>query len=419
MSRWFGRRVLKKAVAGDLDLSRVPFAPDSFLMPFRREGLDPVPALGRRRDREPVSRLLRFGGFNVWLVSGHAEVRAVLADRTSYSNDIRRLIPSHGSSAAHSVGGLGLTDPPDHTRLRALLTPEFTLRRLARLQPRITRIVDDQLDAVAAQGPVVDLVSEFAFPVPFLVICELLGIDTEDRDAFRRLGATRFDLSRGGIGLFDAASTSRQFLLDVVARQRAEPGDGLIGAILREHGDEISDLDLAGLADGVFLGGYETTASLLSLGTLTLVQHPEAMQLVRQDADAVPAVVEELLRYLSVVQTGFPRFARHDLQLSDKRITAGDAVICSLSGANRDGAFAIDPDDFDPRRRADTHLAFGHGFHRCVGAELARMELRTAFPAIARRFPDLALAVDPDELAFRQQSVVFGVDSLPVRLAAT
>ncbi|WP_426560579.1 cytochrome P450 [Angustibacter sp. McL0619] len=416
VSRWLGRRVLKKAVAGDLDLSRVPFAPESFLLPFRRDGVDPVPALGRRRERDRVSRLLRFGGFNVWLVTGHTEVRAVLADRTSYSNDIRRLVPSHGTTAAHSVGGLGLTDPPDHTRLRALLTPEFTLRRLARLQPRITQIVDDQLDVLEAKGPVVDLVPDFAFPIPFLVICELLGVEPEDREAFRHLGATRFDLTGGGIGLFGAASTSRAFLLDVVARQRAEPGTGLIGAILREHGDEIDDLDLAGLADGVFLGGYETTASLLSLGALTLIQHPEAIQLIREDDDAVVAVVEELLRYLSVVQTGFPRFARHDLQLFDKRITAGDALICSLSGANRDARFAAEPDDFDPRRRADSHLAFGHGFHRCVGAELARMELRTAFRAIARRLPDLALAVDPDELKFRQQSVVFGVDSLPVRL---
>ncbi|GAA4361275.1 cytochrome P450 [Angustibacter luteus] len=408
--------MLKRVAAGGLDLSRVPFAPDSFLLPFRRDGLDPVAELGRRREREPVSRLLRFAGFNVWLVSGHAEVRAVLADRSSYSNDIRRLVPSHGTTAAHSVGGLGLTDPPDHTRLRGLLTPEFTMRRLARLQPGITRIVDEQLDALQAKGPVVDLVADFAFPIPFLVICELLGVAPEDREAFRQLGASRFDLTRGGIGLFDAASTSRSFLLDVVARQRAEPGDGLIGAILREHGDEIDDLDLAGLADGVFLGGYETTASMLSLGTLTLIQHPDVLELIRQDDDAVAGVVEELLRHLSVVQTGFPRFARHDLQLFGQRIAAGDAVLCSLSGANRDPRFAADPDSVDPDRRADSHVAFGHGFHRCVGAELARMELRTAFRAIATRYPELALAVHPDELTFREQSVVFGVETLPVRL---
>jgi cytochrome P450 len=416
VSRWLGKRVLKRAAAGKLDLSRVPFAPDSFLLPFRRAGLDPVPELGLRREREPVSRLLRFGGFNVWLVSGHREVRAVLADGASFSNDIRRLVPSDGTSAAHTVGGLGLTDPPDHTRLRGLLTPEFTLRRLARLQPRITEIVQHQLDVLEANGPVVDLVPDFAFPIPFLVICELLGIEAADREAVRRLGATRFDLSRGGIGLFDAASSSRSFLLDVVARQRVEPGDGLIGAILREHGDEIDDLDLAGLADGVFLGGYETTASVISLGTLTLIQHPEAMELIRQDDEAVAPVVEELLRYLSVVQTGFPRFARRDLQLHGVRIAAGDAVICSLSGANRDGALASDPDEFDPHRRPESHVAFGHGLHRCVGAELARMELRSAFRAIARRVPELSLAVDPDELTFRQQSVVFGLDSLPVRL---
>ncbi len=416
VGRWVGRRLISRAVDGEIDLSRVPVVPRSFRLPFQREGLDPVAALDRRRSREPVTRLMRFGGLNVWLVTGYTQARAVLADTTSYSNDIRRLVASEGSSAAHSIGGLGLTDPPTHTRLRGLLTPEFTMRRLSRLRPRIEQIVDDRLAALAAGGPVVDLVQEFAFPVPFLTICELLGVDPEDRDRFRELGAARFDLSTGGVGLFGAASRSREFLFEVVARQRAEPGEGLIGTIIRERGEEIDDLDLAGLADGVFLGGYETTASMLALGALALVQDADAMALAAGDDRCLDLVVEEMLRYLSVVQTSFPRFARHDLDLFGKKVSAGDAVLISLVGANRDPGLTPDPARFDPDRRADSHLAFGHGFHRCVGAELARMELRAAFRGIARRFPDLALAVHPDDLSFRRMSVVYGVESLPVRV---
>jgi cytochrome P450 len=417
VTRWVGRRLLAKSVSGGaLDLSRLSVVPQSFMLPFQREGLDPAADLGRRRDDAPVSRLTRLFGMNIWLVTGYAEARAVLADTTGYSNDIRPLIASEGSSAAHTVGGLGFTDPPDHTRLRALLTPEFTKRRLARLQPRITEIVEHQLDVVAAAGPVPDLVPTFAFPVPFLVICELLGVPVEDRDRFRQMGAARFDLSKGGVGLFGAASQSREFLFEVVAKQRANPGDGLIGAIIAEHGDQIDDVELGGLADGVFLGGYETSASMLALGTLVLTQHPEALALIRQDGDAVDGVVEELLRYLTVVQTAFPRFARDDHDLFGQRVSRGDVVICSLSGANRDDALAAGAETFDPRRPAGSHLAFGHGFHRCVGSELARMELRTAFSALARRFPDVALARDPSELSFRKLSVVYGVESLPVVL---
>jgi cytochrome P450 len=400
---------------GALDLSRVPVVPRSFKMPFQRNGVEPVPALDRRRDREPVARLMRFAGMDVWLVTGHQQVRAVLADTTRFSNDIRRLVASHGSSDAHTIGGLGMTDAPDHSRLRGLLTPEFTMRRLARLQPLITEIVDARLDALEAAGPTVDLVSGFAFPVPFLVICELLGVRPEDRDRFRELGAARFDFSNGGVGLFGAASTSREFLFEVVAQQRAEPGEGLLGSIIRARGDEISDLELAGLADGLFLGGYETTASMLALGTLTLVQHPEAIAQVRDDDAAVERVVEELLRYLTVVQTGFPRFARHDMDLFGRAVKAGDPVICSLSAANRDPSIVDDP-AFDPNRPSSPHLAFGYGVHRCLGAELARMELRTAYRAIARRFPRIALAVDPDDLSYRKLSFVYGVESLPVVL---
>ena len=291
------------------------------------------------------------------------------------------------------------------------------MRRLERLRPMITEIVDAQLDEMAAAGPVVDLVSSFAFPVPFLVICELLGLPDEERETFRQLGSARFDVSYGGTGVFGAASDSRRFLSEATARQRSKPGDGLIGQIIREHGDEISDFDLAGLADGVFNGGMETSASMLALGTAVLLDHPEDYRRVGSDPTVVDRTVEELLRYLAVVQIAFPRFPKHDVQVGAHTVAKGDVVICHLAGANRDGradARGLGQDVFDTSRPVGMHLAFGHGFHRCVGAELARMELRTAFPSLARRFPDLALATDA--IDYRKMTIVFGLDSLPVRL---
>jgi cytochrome P450 len=263
---------------------------------------------------------------------------------------------------------------------------------------------------------VVDLVPEFAFPIPFLMICDLLGLPDEERERFRQLGHARFDVNGGGAGTFGAVSQSRDFLLQAVRKQRLQPGDGLIGSILRDHGEEIDDLELAGLADGVFTGGYETSASMLALGTLALLRDPAAFTLIRQDPEAVDGIVDELLRYLSVVQIAFPRFARRDMELFGTSVKAGDVVVCSLTSSNRDPAFGADPDTFDPLRSGRSHLAFGHGFHRCIGSELARMELRVAFRALAQGFPNLELAVEPSELQFRDLSIVYGVKSLPVRL---
>lgn len=410
--RWAGRRLLSTSAGKRLGLTGVTIVPKKLTMPLRRDGLEPVAALGEKREADPVSKLSRMFGIDVWLVSGYHEVRAVLEDTTSYSTDIRALI---GPGAEAPIGGLGFTDPPDHTRLRKFLTPEFTVRRLAGLAPRIEQIVNDRLNAMAGTD-VVDMVADFAFPIPFLVICELLGLPAEDRERFRLLGHARFDVTGGGAGTFGAMSESRQFLQEAVRRQRLNPGDGLIGSIIREHGDEIDDDELAGLADGVFTGGYETSASMLALGTLALLRDQAAFALIRTDPDAVDGIVDELLRYLSVVQISFPRFARENLDLFGRSIKAGDVVVCSISSANRDAAFGVTPDRFDPERAGRSHVAFGHGFHRCVGSELAKMELRLAFRTLARRYPDLSLAVEPGDLKFRDLSIVYGVESLPVRL---
>jgi cytochrome P450 len=407
-------------VAGNgIDLSQLDRVPETLSWPLQRSGLDPVERLGELRSREPVSKLTSFLGMTIWLVTGDAEARAVLADKTGYSNDIRPFMGRRGSATDGDIGGLGFTDPPDHTRLRRLLTPEFTMRRLERLRPRIAGIVEAQLDEMerrGADGDSVDLVEAFAFPVPFLVICELLGLPDEDRDTFRQLGSARFDVSYGGQGTFGAVSGSRKFLMEATRKQRENPGDGLIGQIIREHGDEIGDFDLGGLADGVFTGGLETSASMLALGTAVLLEHPEDYRRVATDPALADRTVEELLRYLSVVQIAFPRFPQRDIELGGHTVSKGDVVICHLAGANRDARGGPGLEGFDAQRAPVSHLAFGHGFHRCVGAELARMELRAAFPALARRFPDLAVATD--ELPYREMSIVFGLESLPVRLRA-
>ena len=400
------------------DITTLRKVPEHLTYPLRRDGVDPVPDLAEARAEGPVTLLGSVLGLDIFLVTGHAAAKQVLADSRSYSNDMRHLLGSKPRSEAEEIGGLGMTDPPDHTRLRGLLTPEFTMRRLQRLQEPIERIVTETLDRMEAQGPVVDLVDAFGFEIPFQVICELLGLPTEVREEFHSLGVARFDVTEGGAGAFGAAAETRTFLIEAVRRQRQDPGEGLIGEIIRTKGEEFSDLELGGLADGAFLGGYETSAAMLSMGTYVLLQRPEVFELLRTgDKQQVDAVVDELLRYLCPVQIAFPRFAREDHDLFGQQVTKGSVVIVSLSGANRDPEVMPNPEQFDLRNTETMNFAFGHGMHRCVGAELARMELRTALTALARRFPNLAMATDDlGELGFRDLSIVYGLDRLPVRL---
>lgn len=391
--------------------------PDEALLPLKRTGLDPVAEMSELRDREPVSLLKLPFGIRGWLVSGYDEVKAVLGATATFSSDFTHLVGKAGITAEQDPGGLGFTDPPEHTRLRKLLTPEFTGHRLRRLVPRIKAIVGAQLDEMAdtaAAGGHVDLVQGFALPIPSLTICELLGVPYEDRADFQRLSTTRFDFLGGIEGSLGAISESLTYLLDMVKRQRAEPGDGLLGRLVTEHGDDISDHELAGLADGLLTGGLETTTSMLALGAIVLLRDPELRRRLIADDAAIDPFVDELLRYLTVVQVAFPRIAREDVTVGDHRIEAGDLVFCSLSAANRSGD--ADLDRFDTTRVTRPHLAFGHGIHRCVGAELARMELRIAYPALLRRFPDIAAAADLEALDYRKLSFVFGVDALPVTL---
>ncbi|WP_336026951.1 cytochrome P450 [Geodermatophilus sp. FMUSA9-8] len=417
--RWLGALLARRVRRRGIDLATLRVLPRAATVPLRRDGVGPASALTALAARGPVHRLELPLDVAVHLVTGAAEARAVLADADGYSTDVRRLFSGDGPVTGADVGGLGFTDPPDHTRLRRLVAPEFTRARLQRLVPVVEGTVDRALDALEAAGSPADLVRHVATPVPMSVIAGLLGLEGADEQVLARLATRRFDATGGPAGAFGAVSAQRRLLAEAVAAQRRSPGDGLIGRIVREQGEAITDDELAGLADGLVTGGFETTASTIALGTVVLLRDPAAAALVREGSPAdVAAVVEELLRLIAAVSVAFPRFARRATVVGGTAVAPGDVVLVSLAAAGRDPRWAGDaPDRLDPHRAPrGGHLAFGHGIHRCVGAELARLELTTVLPALLRRFPDLSLAVPPERLAFRRLSFVHGLDALPLDL---
>ena len=391
--------------------------PDSLFMPLTRTGLDPVAELGRRREQEPVSRLDLFGN-TVWLVTRHADVRAVLGDTATFSNDFANLLAAGGDDAEElglaDPGGLGFRDPPEHTRLRRLLAPSFSARRLEALVPRIREVVDARLDALEAAGSPADLVELFATAVPSLVIGEFLGVPEEEQIEFGKLAAGRFDLIESILSPLDSAAASIEYLLGLIDRHRRSPREGLLSRLIEEHPD-IDDRELAGLADGLLVGGHETTASMLALGTLVLLTDPARAAVVRDGDDAaVDRAVEELLAtspWCRWRSRGSPAPTPRSPASRSPRATWCCARCPRPTGTPR-SARALE--DVDLTRAPTPHLAFAYGIHHCLGAQLARLELRVAFPALLRRFPDLRLAVDPAEVRYSERSIVYGVAELPV-----
>jgi cytochrome P450 len=296
-----------------------------------------------------------------------------------------------------------------------MLAPEFTIRRIKRLEPRITAIVDEHLDAMDAAGAPVDLVERFALPIPSLVICELLGVPYEDRADFQARSGRQLDLSLPVAERMGLAQAGREYMHTLVDRARSYPGEDILGMLIRDHGAELTDDELVGIAGLLLLAGHETTSNMLGLGTLALLRHPEQLAAVRDEPDAVGPAIEELLRWLSIVQTSIPRITTTDVEVAGVPIPAGQLVFASLPAGNRDPEFTDAPDVLDIRRGAPGHLAFGHGVHHCLGAPLARMEMRIAWPALLNRFPHLALAEDFDDVAFRSFHFIYGLRSLAVR----
>ncbi|ALG11273.1 cytochrome P450 [Kibdelosporangium phytohabitans] len=377
---------------------------------IRRDKFAPVPDLLRLRDEQPVTRVKLAVGGTAWLVTRYSDIREVFGGSGRFSN--APIGPFREQNEGRSGFLLGY-DAPEHTRLRRMLTPEFTVRRIRRLQPRIEAIVTEHLDAIEQAGPPADLVTTFALPIPSLVICELLGVPYEDRDGFQENAKVRLDMSRDMDERVAAVQQSRDYLAGLVRTARADPGEDMLGMLVREHGDELDDHELTGVADLLLLAGHETTSNMLSLGTLLLLRHPVQAAAVRS-GELVDQAVEEMLRYLSIVHTGVFRTALEDVELSGQRIAAGDLVVCSLPSANRDPALGQDLGTFDITRKISAHMAFGHGLHHCLGAPLARMEMKIAYPALLRRFPNLALAVGYEEVPFRSFSFIYGLEALPL-----
>ncbi|MDF5753570.1 cytochrome P450 [Spongiactinospora sp. TRM90649] len=385
---------------------------------MRRNGFDPVEEVIRAREEEGVVPVRTPFGQPAYLVCRYEDVRQVLSDAATFSSALTPLPGVERMSAEEAAqvqaGLLFALDPPEHTRLRRMLTPEFTVRRMHRLEPRIREIVEGALDDLERAGRPADLVAHFALPVPSLVICELLGVPYADRAAFHHRAVRLLDASGPMEGRVAAQREGRAYMAGLVGRARAEPGEDMLGTLVRAHGDELSTDELTGIAELLLLAGHETTSNMLGLGTLALLRHPDQLALVRDDPAMIEPAVEELLRWLSIVQSPPPRTATRDVEIAGRTIPAGSLVIASIPAADRDAALVENPGDLDVTRGAAGHVAFGHGVHHCLGAPLARMEMRLAFPALLRRLPDLALAEPEREPDFRMSTLVYGLRSLRV-----
>jgi cytochrome P450 len=396
-------------------------APELPPLHMRRDAFNPTSELRDIRETEGVRTVINAFGMQVFLATRHEDIKEVLSDPERFSNSRppgfvvpgAPDIPDEEQASARA-GNLLALDPPEHQRLRRMLTGEFTIRRMKRLEPRIVEIVDGALDEMERTGPPVDLVSTFALPIPSLVICELLGVPYDDRDDFQRRSARELDLAIPIPERLELQREGRRYMTSLVERARRHPGEDILGMLVREHGAELTDDELVGIASLLLLAGHETTSNMLGLGTLALLRHPEQLAAVRDNPDAIGPAIEELLRWLSIVHTAIPRITTTDVEIAGVPIPAGQLVFASLPSGNRDPGFIDSPEVLDVRRGAPGHLAFGHGVHHCLGAPLARMEMRIAFPAMLRRFPALALAEDFDDVQFRSFHFIYGLKSLEV-----
>jgi len=380
---------------------------------FRR---DPHPVYARLRERGPVHRV-RLGGmegsWETWLVVGYDEARAALADGR-LAKDQRGLEAGDPDEAVIGRHLLG-SDPPEHTRLRSLVTRAFTARRVQSLAPRVQEITDGLLDAMIPRGRA-DLVDAFSFPLPITVICELLGVPELDREAFRAMSTEVVAPSGPGTGP-QAFARLGGYLTELIEDKRCtRPTDDLLSDLIRttaEDGDRLSSAELRGMAFLLLIAGHETTVNLITNAVHTLLTHPGHLAALRADPGLLDGVVEETLRWEGPVENATFRYAAQPLEIGGVPIAQGASVVIGLAAPDRDPARFPDPDRFDPRRDTRGHLAFGHGIHYCLGAPLARLEARTAIASLLERAPGLTLDGPPGE--WLPGMLVRGVRSLPVR----
>ncbi|MEV4148028.1 cytochrome P450 [Amycolatopsis sp. NPDC049691] len=378
---------------------------------------DPPETYAALRETAPTSQVRCPAGMDAWLVTRYRDVRAVLADRT---------MSSRGASSVHvnpnadldeevSPGSIIQLDGAEHSRIRKMVIAEFTVRRVEAMRGYVQELVESHLDAMLARPGEADLVRDFALPIPSLVICELLGVPYADRARFQRQSGllVSTDTTREeGQRAYDELST---FLAGLFTDKQRNPQDDLFSRLIsrgESTGDPLTMEELVVLGLSLLVAGHETTANMIALSTLVLLDHPGQRDVV---LSAPERAVEELLRYLSVVQFGVLRYATADVQVGDRAVKAGEWLVAALNSANRDEDLFPGADKLDFHRDSPrTHVAFGFGAHQCIGQQLARVELQEALTRLFRRVPDLRLAVPRESLDFKHNTLVYGVRELPV-----
>ncbi|MER5443723.1 cytochrome P450 [Streptomyces sp. NPDC002790] len=401
-------------------------APELFSWEFAG---NPYPAYAWLREHAPVHRTTLPSGVEAWLVTRYADARQALADPRLSKNADHHDEPSHakgktgipGERKAELTTHLLNIDPPDHTRLRRLVSKAFTPRRVAEFAPRVQQLTDDLIDAFAANGEA-DLIHDFAFPLPIYAICDLLGVPREDQDDFREWAGMMIRHGggpRGGVGR--AVKRIRAYLVDLIHRKRGDLTDDLISDLIRasDHGEHLTENEVAAMCFVLLFAGFETTVNLIGNGTYALLTHPEQRGLLQRSIAAgetglLETGIEELLRFDGPVEMATWRFARASLTIGGVEIGAGDPVLVVLAAADRDPARFTEPDTLDLSRRDNQHLGYGHGIHYCLGAPLARLEGQAALGTLLTRLPDLRLAVEPDDLRWRGGLIMRGLRTLPV-----
>lgn len=376
----------------------------------------PPPAYEQARRERPVTRAALWDGTSAWLLTRHADIRSVLRDQR-FSADATRPGFPFLSAARRALTTDRPTfirmDDPEHARLRRMLTADFMIRRVESLRPQVQRLADDLLDRMTEGRRSADLVAEFALPLPSVVICLLLGVPYSDHAFFQRCSSVMLRTDSTEAEVMAAQGELIVYLAALTRAKRTSPDDGILSGLTRTS--ELTDDQIASMGRLLLVAGHETTANMTALSVLALLRHPDQLARLRgAGPEEVRAAVEELLRYLSVVQSGVARVATEDVRVGDVDIRAGEGVLCMLNTANRDEDAFPGGDGLDLTRDARRHLAFGFGVHQCLGQPLARVELQIALSTVLRRLPDLRLAVPYEDIRFRHEMLVYGVHALPV-----
>jgi cytochrome P450 len=392
--------------------------------PWFRQGINPPDVYGALREQQPVTAVSLQNGQRAWLVTRYDDVKAVLSDPRVSADISRPGFPSLTELRPVSARILHRIDPPDHTAFRRMLTKNFLVRRIDEMRPRIQHLVDGVIDEMlaTAERPV-DLVRSLALPVPSTVVSWILGARAEDQQFFND-AAER--LLTNGLNAADPAAIGRagqaaKDLMGYIAKLAAEreaqddPGDDILGQLVQGARDGVIAKEEI-ISNGFFflVAGHDTTASMTALGTLTLLQHPDQMAELRADPSLIPNAIEEMLRYLTIVDLVILRVAAEDIEVGGQLIRAGEGIIPLTISADRDDTRFPDAATFDIHREARGHVAFGYGVHQCIGQPLARVELQIIFETLLRRVPELKLAVPYEELQFKAKASVNGVLQLPV-----